>query len=278
MNDQDHYNRAYSARRLKDIGLVGLGTGLGGGLGWLVGNKLGDAVIAKPHMANALRYGLPTLGALAAGYVANLEVQRREAEQRRAHEAGVSAVKAIIDKENADKEAAEKAKPQENQAKVANAILSAMKRGAVSPITEIARVPSSIRAISGMLKAGKEAEAAGLLESAASIRRAAKETGIDTAAGLAAPAGVTLAGLYLGKKALDGKEKTARILASPQEWTEEEKGTGMGAAAGALGGLVLGGMALSKTPVLHYALPAAAVGALLARKQISKRREEAARG
>lgn len=93
-DEQAAYNKGFSSRRLKDIGLVGAGTALGGGLGWLVGDKLATAVLGNPRSAMAVRIGLPIAGGLAAGYASSLELRRREIEQERAHQAGIEALTA----------------------------------------------------------------------------------------------------------------------------------------------------------------------------------------
>lgn len=85
------YNKGYSGRRLKDIGLVGMGAALGGGLGWFAGDSLAKVVGQHPNLAGPLRYAVPVVSAAAGGYAGMLEARRREVEQERAHMAGLLA-------------------------------------------------------------------------------------------------------------------------------------------------------------------------------------------
>lgn len=87
--DRRTYNKGYTGSKLRDIGLIGLGTAVGGGLGWLAGDSLARAVMkSSPGIATALRYAVPVASAVTAGYVGHLDARRRALEEERADMAG----------------------------------------------------------------------------------------------------------------------------------------------------------------------------------------------
>jgi hypothetical protein len=87
--DRMAYNKGYTGSKLRDIGLIGLGTAVGGGLGWLAGDSLARAVMkSSPGIAATLRYAVPVASAVTAGYVGHLDARRRALEEERADMAG----------------------------------------------------------------------------------------------------------------------------------------------------------------------------------------------
>lgn len=384
------YNRAYSKQRLKDIGLIGLGTALGGGLGWFAGDSLAQKAMSKPRLAAALRYGVPVASALTAGYVGHLDARRRELETERAHLAGLLAQRKARDTQPAQEKVAGNwsnfvevvtdpevwKNPFESAgvgALLASQLFSKSGRELSANFDRPGNIPGGVAGFMAPLAtytAGTGAAAYGGKKLYDRLRKKDQEpekkanngqektaeivitrrpkeqpdpskqlrsypgTLLGMAAGglLGAAGGVravkslpedhllkgsipligggllSLLGGHLGskgdlqrlrQKAAEIKEappepevlaryrlsepedggnyrvhKVARILASPAEWSETEKKTGLGVGAGALGGLAIGGLTSLKPTFAKFALPGAVIGGFIANRKAKRRQRE----